>query len=55
MTISDIKNLTVAEFEDILEGMNEYSKDIEKELKNNNQENNYEGEAALEKLQSLFG
>lgn len=48
--------MTVAEFEELLDGMNEYSKEIEEEIKNNNTEtNSYEGEAAIERLQTLFG
>lgn len=56
LTISDIKEMTVAEFEELLDGMNEYSKEIEEEIKNGNKEvNSYEGESAIEKLQTLFG
>lgn len=46
--------MTVAEFEELLDGMNEYSEEMQKELdKGSSSGNTYEGEDAIKKLQEL--
>ena len=56
MTLSDIKNLSVVEFENLLDGMSEYSDEVEKELNGGKKKdkNKLEGQEGINYLLNTF-
>ena len=54
LTIKDVLNLTIVEFEELLEGMNEYSDEINKQIQGKDT-NRLEGREGIDFLLSKFG
>ena len=54
LTIKDVLNLTIVEFEELLEGMNEYSDEIDKQIQGKDT-NRLEGREGIDFLLSKFG
>ena len=56
MTLSDIKNLSVVEFENLLDGMSEYADEVEKELNGGKKKykNKLEGQEGINYLLNTF-
>ena len=57
MTVKDVLNLTVIEFEELLDGMKEYADDVEEQFNESTGKNRdkLEGEAAVSFLMGKFG
>lgn len=55
LTVRDVLDLTVLEFQELLEGMDAYSKEVEKELKGTtSKEETLEGKEGIEYLLNTF-
>lgn len=57
LTLRDVLNMTIVEFEELLDGMNEYSEDMQRELKetDSNAKDKLEGTEAIDYLLKTFG
>lgn len=55
LTLRDIKEMNVIEFENLLDGMSEYSDDIQKEINGNKKDKTtLEGQQGLDYLMNTF-